>query len=166
MRVKTILDEDFTNYKKASMFIGTIACDGKCCHESGIPLSVCQNDGWRESATLKVDDNDICKRYLENPMTSAIVIGGLEPFEQFGEVLRFVRILRTPYQCNDDVVIYTGFLPCEIADDLDLLSAYPNIIVKFGRYVPGCKPAYDETLGVYLASPNQFARRLLEGGAI
>ena len=163
MRIKTIIDEDFSNYKKASMFIGTISCGGKCCHEAGLPLSVCQNDGWRECAPIVIDDNELCKRYLNNPLTNAIVIGGLEPFEQFGEVLRFVRILRTTYQCNDDVVIYTGFLPCEIADDLDLLSAYPNIIVKFGRYVPDCEPAYDETLGVYLASPNQFARRLNEG---
>ena len=46
MRVKTIVDEDFTNYKKPAMFIGTISCGGKCCIEAGIPLSVCQNDGW------------------------------------------------------------------------------------------------------------------------
>jgi len=28
MRVKTIVDEDFVNYKKPSMFIGTISCNG------------------------------------------------------------------------------------------------------------------------------------------
>lgn len=50
MRVKTIVDEDFANYKKPSMFIGTISCGGKCCIEAGIPLSVCQNDGWRSCA--------------------------------------------------------------------------------------------------------------------
>lgn len=26
MRVKTVVDEDFTNYKKPAMFIGTISC--------------------------------------------------------------------------------------------------------------------------------------------
>ena len=166
MRVKTIVDEDFSNYKKGAMFIGTTSCDGKCCHEAGLPLSVCQNDGWRESAPIVIDDNDLCRRYLENPLTSAVVIGGLEPFEQLGEVLRFIRILRTNYQCNDDIVIYTGFVPCEVASDLELLSAYPNIIVKFGRYIPDCEPVYDETLGVPLASPNQFARRLPNKGVI
>lgn len=45
MRVKTIVDEDFTNYKKPAMFIGTISCGGKCCIEAGIPLSVCQMMG-------------------------------------------------------------------------------------------------------------------------
>ena len=33
MRVKTIVEEDFTNYKKPAMFIGTISCGGKCCLE-------------------------------------------------------------------------------------------------------------------------------------
>lgn len=166
MRVKMIVDEDFSNYKKASMLIGTITCDGKCCREAGLPLDVCQNDGWRECATLRIDDNDICKRYIENPLTSAVVIGGLEPFEQFGEVLRFIRMLRTTYGCNDDVVIYTGFTPCEIADDLELLAPYQNIIVKFGRYIPNSEPIFDETLGVTLASANQFARRILSKGVI
>jgi len=41
MRIKTIKDEDFVNYKKASMFIGTATCDFKCCKEAGIPLEVC-----------------------------------------------------------------------------------------------------------------------------
>lgn len=54
MRVKTIVDEDFTNYKKPAMFIGTISCGGKCCIEAGIPLSVCQNDGWRSCAPLRL----------------------------------------------------------------------------------------------------------------
>ena len=74
MRVKTIVNEDFTNYKKAAMFIGTISCGGKCCIEAGIPLSVCQNDGWRSCAPIVASDREICMRYLSNPLTDAIVI--------------------------------------------------------------------------------------------
>ncbi len=85
MRVKTIVDEDFVNYKKPSMFIGTISCGGKCCSEAGIPLSVCQNDGWRSPPSRLT--TMICiiaiHRYSRNPLTKAIVFGGLEPFEQF-----------------------------------------------------------------------------------
>ena len=44
MRIKAIIDEDYTNYKKPAMFIGTASCCGKCCKEAGLPLSVCQND--------------------------------------------------------------------------------------------------------------------------
>ena len=44
MRIKMLVEEDFTNYKKAAMVIGAISCGGKCCTEAGITLSVCQND--------------------------------------------------------------------------------------------------------------------------
>ena len=118
MRVKTIVDEDFTNYKKPAMFIGTVSCDGKCCKEAGIPLSVCQNDEWR------------------NSLTQAIVFGGLEPFEQFGEVFNVIGKLRAEYNCNDDVVIYTGYNRDEIEDRVNALDLFGNVIVKFGRYIP------------------------------
>lgn len=160
MRVKTIVDEDFTNYKKPSMFIGTISCGGKCCIEAGIPLSVCQNDGWRSCAPVAVSNREICMRYLGNPLTSAIVIGGLEPFEQAKEVRKLVWMLRDVFDCDDDVVIYTGYNPNEIWDCLEELSQFSNIYVKFGRYIPGHEPHYDEVLGVSLASPNQFATKI------
>lgn len=160
MRVKTIVEEDFTNYKKPSMFIGTISCGGKCCKEAGIPLPVCQNDGWRSCAPIEVNDFDLCARYLRNNLTNAIIFGGLEPFEQFKEVEEFIHTLRLVYGCQDDVVIYTGYYPHEIGAQLKALSPYKNIIVKFGRYVPNSTPVYDEVLGVTLASDNQFAERI------
>ena len=82
MRVKTIVDEDFTNYKKPAMFIGTISCGGKCCIEAGIPLSVCQNDGWRASAPLSICDETLWLRDLNNPLSESIVFGGVETPEQ------------------------------------------------------------------------------------
>lgn len=54
MRVKTVVDEDFTNYKKPAMFIGTISCGGKCCIEAGIPLSVCQMMGGALAPPLRL----------------------------------------------------------------------------------------------------------------
>ena len=114
MLLKTIIDEDFVNYKVPSMFIGTAFCGGKCCVEAGIPLSICQNDEWRKAEPIFVEDSDICRRYLNNSITSAIVIGGLEPFEQFSELCGLLAALRNEYKCNDDVVIYTGYYPDEI----------------------------------------------------
>lgn len=161
MRVKTIVDEDFVNYKKPAMFIGTISCDGKCCSEAGIPLSVCQNDGWRSCVPITVDDHDLYHRYARNPLTKAIVFGGLEPFEQFEELLHFLDVMRDYYECEDDVVIYTGYYPDEIKDKIHLLSLYENIIVKFGRYIPNKPQRYDEVLGITLASDNQYAERII-----
>lgn len=157
MRIKTIVDEDFTNYKKPSMFIGTISCGGKCCIEAGIPLSVCQNDGWRSCAPVVLSDREICMRYLANPLTSAIVVGGLEPFEQTQELYKLIWTLRTVFRCNDDIVIYTGYTKDEVKNEVKQFSGFANIIVKFGRYRPEQKPHFDNVLGVNLASDNQFA---------
>lgn len=161
MRVKTVVDEDFTNYKKPSMFIGTISCGGKCCIEAGIPLSVCQNDGWRSGAPIVLSNRELCQRYLNNPLTKAIVFGGLEPFEQFKELERFLFSLRRVFGCDDDVVIYTGYRPEELSHELNILSGYyNNIIVKFGRFVPNSQHRFDEVLGVELASDNQYAVKI------
>lgn len=160
MRIKTIVDEDFTNYKKASMFIGTISCSGKCCKEANIPVTVCQNYEWIKSPIIHMDDKDICKRYVDNQLTSAMVIGGLEPFEQPDELHSLIRTLREEFQCEDDVVIYTGYDVDEIEDKLDKLRKYPNIILKCGRFVPNSTAQYDEILGVTLASENQYGVRL------
>lgn len=162
MRVKFVVDEDFVNYKKASMFIGTISCGGKCCIEANLPLSVCQNDGWRAENAIDIGDSELIQRYLNNDITSAIVFGGLEPFEQFDEVLSFIKMLRYVYNCEDDVVIYTGYTKEEIAKELYILKSIPNIIVKVGRFIPNSASRYDEILGVTLVSDNQYAICLSE----
>ena len=160
MHVKTIRYEDMVNYKKTSMFIGTVSCGGKCCVEAGLPLSVCQNDGWRSCASIEISNRTICKKYLSNPITKPIVIGGLEPFEQFEEILSLICMLRHDYQCGDDIVIYTGYNPDEIAEQVAQLKKYANIIIKFGRFVPNKPHHYDDVLGVILSSDNQFAERI------
>ena len=161
MRVKTIVDEDFVNYQKPSMFIGTISCGGKCCIEGGFTLSVCQNDGWRGSAPIDIRDRVIIERYLHNDISRAIVFGGLEPMEQSDELFEFIDMLRNTYKCDDDVVIYTGYNREEISGIVERLAhRFSNIIIKFGRYIPNMKSRFDEVLGVELASDNQYAVRI------
>ena len=43
MKLKFIKRDDFVNYKKCSMFLGTTSCDWKCCKENNLPCSTCQN---------------------------------------------------------------------------------------------------------------------------
>lgn len=160
MIIKTIVDEDFINYKQPSMYIGTAFCGGKCCIEAGIPLSVCQNDEWRECATIAMADDDIIRRYLSNDITSAICFAGLEPFEQFSEMFNLISKLRNEYHCGDTVVIYTGYYMDEIKEQIKALMMFKNVIVKFGRYVPNKPKRYDAVLGVNLASDNQYAERI------
>lgn len=99
-------------------------------------------------------------RYLANPLTNAIVIGGLEPFEQAKEVRKLIWMLRNVFSCNDDVVIYTGYTQDEVEDEVKLLSEFENIIIKFGRFRPNQTPHRDEVLGVNLVSDNQYAVKI------
>ena len=160
MKLRQYMEEDLINYKKISLFLGTCYCDWKCCHEGHFAETICQNNPLATSVIKEIDNNKLIKRYLSNSLTSAIVFGGLEPFKQFEELLEFVKTLREQYNCMDDVVIYTGYYKEEIIDKIELLSKYKNIIIKFGRYIPGQSSHYDDVLGVNLASNNQYAEKI------
>lgn len=158
MKIKGIVEEDFTNYKVPSMFIGTSKCSFKCETESGIKC--CQNSSLATAMTLDIDDSVIIEKYLNNPISKAIVFGGLEPLDTFDEVTKFIAKLRYQYHCDNTVVIYTGYNKTEISSQLSELTKYGNIIVKFGRYIPNDEQHFDEILGVTLASSNQYAEVL------
>ncbi|MDY0197583.1 MAG: 4Fe-4S cluster-binding domain-containing protein [Tenuifilaceae bacterium] len=158
MIIKQIVDENFQDYKKASMFIVTPTCDFKCLKEQNLDISICQNSSLTDMPDIDISANRIVNRYLSNPITSAIVIGGLEPFLQFNELLELVDEFRLV--TGDDIVIYTGYNLEEIEDEVSILSRYENIIIKFGRYLINSEPIYDEVLGVTLASNNQYAVKI------
>lgn len=155
IRLKGIVMEDFVNYKVPSMFLITSICDWKCCKEANIDISICQNQSLVNQPTKKYSYKSLYQAYISNPITKAICIGGLEPFQQFDEIFGLIRCFRGN-GCNDPFVIYTGYYPDELPE-LYMLKTYDNIIVKFGRYKPNNQPHYDETLGVNLISDNQYA---------
>ena len=152
MKIKGLIDEDFVNYKKPSMFISTYTCSFKCCKECG--QAVCQNLPLATAPVIEVGYKELVDRYMSNNISQAICLGGLEPFDDIDELMAFICEFRS--RCNDDIVIYTGYYENEVQPYIDKLKAnFKNIIVKFGRYVPNQEPHYDETLGVNLASDNQ-----------
>ena len=148
--------EDFTNYKKPSMYIAFPSCTFKCERECG--QKICQNSSLVQSTTLEVGVKSIVNKYINNTITSAIVIGGLEPFDSKEDLFILISYFRVSTQ--DDIVIYTGYKEEEIKNQLQYLRAYRNIIVKFGRFIPNQQPHYDDVLGVMLASDNQYAERI------
>ena len=158
MKLLTIIDEDFTNYKKPSMFLGCCYCDWKCCTEQGLPLSTCQNHPWKDSEIINISNEKLIQRYLTNTITHAIIFGGLEPLILFDEVLNFIKEFRK--HSEDDCVLYTGYYPEEIQSEINELKQFENIILKVGRYIPNHIPHEDEVLGVKLASDNQYGIKL------
>ena len=156
MIVKAVIDEDFVNYKKPSMFIAFPRCDFKCERECGI--ACCQNSDLARSPDIEIDCQKLVNRFLKNPISEAVVCGGLETFDTFDDLIYFIRAFRE--KSDAEIVVFTGFSRVEVDDKIDVLSSFKNIIVKFGRYIPGQKPHYDEVLGIELASDNQYAERI------
>lgn len=157
LKIKQLLDEDFVNYKKPSMFIGFPNCTWKCEKDCGEKM--CQNKELALSPDIEISCQKIVDRYMQNPITKAIVCGGLEPFDNWEDLVNLIHEFRKHTQ--DFIIIYSGFYLSEINDKVEYLRQnYDNIIVKFGRFVPNKEPHYDEVLGIKLASPNQYAERI------
>lgn len=156
IKIKGLTDEDFLNYKKPSMFVAFPHCTFKCEKECGIRC--CQNSALATAPEISVDPKALAKRYVENRITSAIVIGGLEPLDDWEQLKDLMSAIRELTQ--DDIVVYTGYREDEVAGRVEELSKYRNVIVKFGRFRPNQKPHHDEVLGVDLASDGQYAKRL------
>ena len=92
MQIKQIVDTDFVNYKKPSMFILFPFCSFKCDKENG--CSVCQNSILANQPTHTIELDKILTMYENNPVTRAIVCGGLEPMDSFDELLALLTDFR------------------------------------------------------------------------
>lgn len=156
MKVKEVIYEDYVNYRKPSLFIGVCECDWKCCKEDS--TCKCQNLAFANYPVIEVSNEKLISEYLGNSLTHAVVFGGLEPLKQWEEVLEFIKDFRKKSQ--DDIVIYTGYFPEEIKREITLLRAFPNIVMKFGRFRPNEPSHFDEVLGVDLPNKEQFGVRL------
>ena len=156
--IKGLVDEDFVQYKKPSMFIGTCFCGWKCCRDAGRPVTMCQNSPLANSKSKIVKFSTLYDRYINNPITKAIVFGGLEPMLQIDELLDFIKAFRVNH--SNTIVIYTGYYESEIEEQLAKLRKFQNIIIKFGRFIHKQEKHFDEVLGVYLASNNQYAKKI------
>ena len=156
MRLKTIVEESFDYYRYPVFLMAAAECDFKCCKEAHISEKVCQNYPWSFKPVKLCDDEDIIRKYLSNPISKAVCFAGLEPLLQAQELYSFMRLFRK--YSEDPIIIYTGYNRNEIEYAISCFeaTAEKNVIVKFGRYVPGQKPHYDPVLGVNLASDNQY----------
>ena len=79
MLIRGLIEEDFVNYKKAAMFIVFPTCTFKCEKDCGIKC--CQNSAVAKAAAIEVDVELLVDRYINNPITHAVVCGGLEPID-------------------------------------------------------------------------------------
>lgn len=155
--IKGVIWEDTVNYKKISTTIMFPNCSFKCDIENGTEL--CQNRGLAATETQTVPVEDLIIKHMENPLTEAVVLQGLEPLDSKVDVFNVAACLGD-LGCKDDLVIYTGYKKEEIPPALikNLLFLIPGkLIIKWGRFIPNQTPHFDPILGVNLISDNQYA---------
>ena len=173
MKIKFLIDEDMVNYREPSMFIGFPYCSFKCEIDCG--ENICQNHPNYNSNFIDISVDDLCKRFINNDLSKAIVFGGFEPLDSPFDTETLIDTLRNKYSCDLPIIIYTGYTEDELNGihkkdydgvNYDKLQAvfkqiisYDNIIIKFGRFIPNKESHYDSVLGVKLASDNQYAKQ-------
>lgn len=155
MKLKGIIDADFTNYKEPVLTLEFPTCNFKCDKLNN--CRVCQNSSLAAEPNIEISFAKIWELYNQNPLTKGFCCQGLEPFDSQDDLLKLIRFIRNIKKCNDVIIIYTGYTRDESTIMLYHLKGYDNIIIKWGRYILGDKPHYDEVLGVELASDNQYA---------
>lgn len=154
MEVRGITDYDIVNYKEPALFIAFPYCSFKCDKECG--RKVCQNSSLANEPIMTAEIYLLLDIYDANPLTHALVCGGLEPFDSKGSLYTFLDRFRR--RSNDIIVIYTGYTEEELINEIPYIESFGNIIIKFGRFIPDRPTRYDEILGVTLASDNQYAK--------
>jgi hypothetical protein len=157
MKIKNIIQEDFTNYRVCSMLVGFPSCNWKCEKECG-KKGLCQNAALATSPSIETSAEKIVDLYMSNSLSHALVCGGLEPFDSWTDLYELVEKFRS--KTDDPVIIFTGYNKSEVSSFISDLKQFSNIIIKFGRFVPDQENHYDEILGISLASPNQYAERI------
>lgn len=158
MKVKGIIDYDCTNYKLPCLTIEFPYCDFKCDKLNG--CQVCQNSGLAAEPSIEISGEYVWNLYQQNPLTKAFCFQGLEPFDSYLDLLDLVMFIRIHKQCDDPIIIYTGYNEGEDWIVENSLRHYKNIIIKYGRFLMGHEPHYEDILGVKLASNNQYAKVL------
>ena len=157
MKLKGIIDCDFVNYKEPVLTLEFPRCDFKC--DKINKCKVCQNSSLAREPDIEISFAEIWDLYHKNPLTKGFCCQGLEPFDSERELLDFIDFIRNGMNCNDTVIIYTGYAKSEIMCK-DILQHYKNIIIKYGPYLIGYEPHYDDVLGIKLASNNQYAEKI------
>lgn len=155
IEVKGIIWEDIVNYKKIGTTLMFPICKGfKCGAE------FCQNSSLAAAPSQTVLINSFMRKYIDNPLTEAIILQGLEPFDSLVDVYTVAAAL-SDFNVTDDLVIFTGYDKEEVSWRIEPLFNIPgHLIIKWGRYRPNQEPHYDPVLGIYLASDNQYGEQL------
>ena len=107
MKLKGIIDCDFTNYKEPVLTLEFPTCTFKCDKLNG--CQVCQNSVLVHEPDIEISFDKIWKLYEQNPLTKGFCFQGLEPLDSVNDLLSFIYFIRKSKENNDTIIIYTGY---------------------------------------------------------
>ena len=167
MKIKYIEDINVTDYKETGMFICFPTCDLKCTREPLNDCNCCQNAELLKEPDIDVSYDRILELYSKGDYHKCLICGGLEPFDSVMDLAELYLNFNEKHP-DDKFIVYTGYARCELEEMAKYRSVLEatlnilrrpgsNVIIKYGKYIQVLPPRYDKTLGVTLASMNQFA---------
>lgn len=149
MKLKAVERADFRSYKKPAMRL--------------VLPDYCYTDASGIKHFSKNADIDVFKlitSYVLDDVVKAVVFDGTEPFDSYEDIKYFIKKFREI--TDDTIIIYSQYDECALEKQLEELSQYSNIIVKFGKMLCDSSRSmiYDDVLGVVLSSDNQYAKEI------
>lgn len=154
MKIVGLSDINFTDYKLPSLYIATPYCSFKC--EKDCERAICQNSPLAKQEQMSITVDKLVELYQANPVTKAFVFGGLEPLDSPDLLDTVIELQTRTHPIR--VVIYTGYTEDEVLTAHPQILKLPDLVMKYGRFVPDQPKHFDPILGVMLASPNQYAK--------
>lgn len=149
---------DCINNKEITFNIASgVSCSFKCCPEHP---EICQNNPLCSQPIVPANIKALVNKYREQELATCITFQGLEPLDTLSELMWFIWYLR--HYTDDPVFIWTGYTEEEIQSLIELIHRmnFCNIYIKVGRFVPNQPSHIDPILGVALASPNQYCKKI------
>ena len=67
-----------------------------------VDISICQNEPLYHSPVIDIPDEQIYNQFINNPITKAVVIGGMEPMIQSNEVIDLISYFRSRGEPNNN----------------------------------------------------------------
>jgi hypothetical protein len=142
--------EVYNDYKKVGILLASPRCSNNC--------KDCQNHHLKNKEPEKYCIEDLINEITNNKFVKSVIFGGLDCFDSFEETLVFIKKFRE--NNDEDIVLYTGKTESSLQNEIKILKKYKNILIKFGEYNSNLEKIYDEIGGIWLASSNQYFKKI------
>jgi organic radical activating enzyme len=129
-------------------FVGALIIADRCSRN----CKNCFNESLKSKTSIENTAYEIIKEVKSNPFNNGIILSGLEWTEQKDDLIELVSLAK---RSRLQVMIHTGLTEESFFRILDR-NIFENCYIKFGEYEEHLSSNIHESMGVRLASSNQY----------